>query len=179
MPRVFTIGHSTLSLDVLLESLRAHGIGQLADVRSVPASRRHPHMSRVSLQAVLPAAGMGYRWLPGLGGLRRSGPVPSPNTAWREEAFRAYADHMATPEFTDALEQLEVWARELPTACMCAEADFRRCHRQLLSDALVARGWRVIHVLSREHTTPHVLSATARIGAAGSLSYPGEPQLPL
>ncbi len=179
MPRVFTIGHSNHTLEVLIAWLRAHAIAQVADVRSVPASRRHPHFSRVSLQAVLPAAGVDYRWYPGLGGLRRIGPGSSPNTAWREAGFRAYADYMTTPEFVSALTSLQEWARERPAACLCAEADFRRCHRQLLADALVARGWQVIHVLSLEHTASHVLSATACIGAAGSVTYPGDPQLPL
>src|SRR5512145_571650 len=123
MQRIFSIGHSTRSLDELLELLGAHGVVQEADVRAVPASQRHPQFTRAHLEVALPAAGVAYRWLPGLGGQRQPGPAPSPNTAWRDAAFRAYADHMATAAFAAARQELEAWARARPTACMCAEAD--------------------------------------------------------
>src|SRR4030095_627472 len=146
MPRIFTIGHSTRPFAELVELLRAHGVVQLADVRSFPASRRHPHFARAALEKNLPAAGIEYRWMRGLGGMRKLKAGPSPNMGWRVAGFRAYADAMATTEWESARAELEAWALVAPTAFMCAEATYLKCHRQLLADALTARGWEVLHI---------------------------------
>lgn len=177
-PRIFTIGHSTRTLDELLQLLRQHGIVQLADVRSYPGSRRLPHFGRAALETGLPALGVAYRWMPGLGGRRPLRP-DSPHRGWRVDGFRAYADHMQTPEFAAARDELEVWASRAPTAFMCAEAWFRKCHRQLLADALVVRGWEVLHVSSPAVPEPHRLTRFARRAADGHLVYPADGELPL
>lgn len=175
--RIHTIGHSTRTLEALVALLRAHGVQQLADVRSFPASRRHPHFSRAHLRAALPGAGIAYRWIPGLGG-RRQGRPDSPHTAWRVEGLRAYADFMQTPEFAAARAELEAWAETTATAIMCAEADFRRCHRQILADALVARGWEVRHIESTSEPWRHALPSFATVGRDGTILYAGAPALP-
>src|SRR5262245_8671141 len=159
--------------------LRAHGVLQLVDVRAFPGSRRHPHFARSSLAITLPAAGIAYLWLPALGGRRRPGQGLSANSAWREAAFRAYADHMGTEEFARARAELEEKARAHPTAFMCAEAYYRRCHRQLLADALVARGWEVLHIDAATLSPVHALAPFARVDASGQVTYPGDPPLPL
>src|SRR4051812_32280433 len=125
---VWTIGHSTRSLDELIELLRAHEIALLADVRRFPASRRHPHFARESLERALPAVGIEYCWLPDLGG-RRSANKASPHTAWRVPAFAAYADYMQTAAFVQNAQQLLARAGTSRTAIMCAEALPQRCHR--------------------------------------------------
>jgi uncharacterized protein (DUF488 family) len=176
--RIFSVGHSKSQLDVLVQLLRIHSVSQLADVRSYPTSRRHPHFSRVNLETALPSRGIAYRWMPGLGGLRL--PVASStNTGWRVEGFRAYADHMQTPDFAMARAELEAWADSAPTAFMCAEADFHQCHRQLLADALVVRGWEVLHIASATASAQHTLTGFARVGKDGYIDYPGDPELPL
>src|SRR5262245_31568503 len=116
MPRIFTIGHSTRSFEELVDLLRAHGVLQLADIRSFPGSRRHPHFARTALETSLPAAGIAYRWMRGLGGMRKPMPGASPNVGWRVAGFRAYADAMATPEWESARSELEEWAAAAPTA---------------------------------------------------------------
>lgn len=174
---ILTIGYSTRSIEELVALLRAHGVQQLADVRSFPASRRHPHFARAHLQAALPGAGLAYRWMPGLGG-RREGRPDSLHTAWRVEALRAYADFMQTPEFAAARAELEAWAGAGSTAVMCAEADSRRCHRQLLADALVVRGWEVRHIDSTAEPWRHALPSFAAVGRDGTILYAGAPALP-
>jgi uncharacterized protein (DUF488 family) len=142
---VYTLGHSTLALDDFLALLRTHAIATLVDVRRFPASRRHPHFAREALAPALAAAGIGYEWLPALGGRRAPRP-DSPNTGWRVAQFRGYADHMETVEFASGIARLLELARAGTTAVMCAEALEWRCHRHLLSDALVVRGVDVVHV---------------------------------
>lgn len=159
---VHTLGHSTRSLEELLELLEAHGIAGLVDVRRFPASRRHPHFASDALAASLAATGRRYDWLPALGGRRPAHP-DSPHTAWREPGFRGYADHMEGDEFRGGLESLLARAVERPTAIMCAEAVPWRCHRQLIADTLVARGVPVTHILSDTSSNPHRLTAFARI----------------
>jgi uncharacterized protein (DUF488 family) len=145
-PHVLTIGHSTHAADRFAALLRAHRIELLGDVRRHPGSRRHPQFGADSLRAALQGAGIAYQGLgEQLGGRRRSG-RDSPNTGWRVAAFQAYADHMQTAEFAAGLERLEGLARERRAAIMCAEGDWRRCHRRLIADALVIRGWRVVHI---------------------------------
>jgi len=177
--RIWTIGHSTHPFETFVELLAAHGIQQLADVRSFPASRRHPHFARPSLEVSLPTRGIAYRWMPALGGMRKADPASTQNAAWRVEGFRGYADYMQTPQFATAVTELEAWARHAPTAFMCAEAKYWQCHRQLLSDALVVRGWQVMHILSEAAPRPHALPSFARVEPGGRLTYPAEPELPL
>jgi len=143
---VYTLGHSTRSAEEFLALLREHAVAGIADVRRFPASRRHPHFAREALAEMLPAAGLHYDWLPALGGRRAPRP-DSPHTAWREPAFRAYADHMETEEFRAGLEQVIRLVEVRPTAVMCAEAVPWRCHRQLLADAFLVRGWNVRHIM--------------------------------
>jgi uncharacterized protein (DUF488 family) len=168
---VYTIGHSTRSSEELLALLREAGVERLADVRAFPSSRRHPQFNRDALAGWLGAAGIEYRHMPALGG-RRS-PVPgSANGGWREVAFQGYADHMRSAEFQGALVALEAAAHESPTAIMCAEAVWWRCHRRLIADALVARGWRVEHLGIGEGRAVHELTAFAVVGPDGLLTYP-------
>lgn len=168
---IYTIGHSSLEADAFVELLRAHGIRQLADVRTLPASRRHPHFNREALETALPPHGVAYRHFPALGGRRRPRP-DSPNTAWQHPAFRGYADYMETPVFQTGLAALCDFAQGAPTAIMCAEAVWWKCHRRLLADVLVAGGVPVFHILSAAAPKPHELSEFARI-EAGRLLYPG------
>jgi uncharacterized protein (DUF488 family) len=175
---VHTVGHSTLPFDRFVRLLGAHGIVQIADVRQFPASRRHPHFARVALENALPAAGIAYDWLPALGG-RRKPQAGSPHVAWRNPSFRAYADHMDDAEFHTGLAAVLALAGARPTAIMCAEAVPWRCHRQLIADALVARGVEVRHIMSPEEARPHTLTPFARLDGervvydGGQLVLPG------
>src|SRR5579871_365245 len=162
---MFTIGHSTRTLDELVALLHAHGVTQLADVRTVPKSRRHPHFAADALAQSLPARGIAYRHFRSLGGLRKPR-TDSRNTAWQNESFRGYADYMQTDEFRRGLDELIAWSHPA-TAIMCAEAVWWRCHRQLIADALVARGVDVRHIMSATSAPPHALTAFARVDAAG------------
>lgn len=142
----------------------------LADVRSFPSSRRNPQFNRAALEQWLPEAGVDYQHFPELGG--RRDPVPaSPNKGWRERGFRGYADHMASAEFASGLERLERLARAKPTAVMCAEALWWRCHRRLVADALVVRGSDVLHLGSGQ-AVKHELTPFAEVGEGGALTYP-------
>ncbi len=173
---VHTVGHSTRELAAFLGLLRIHGIRRLVDVRRYPASQRHPHFAREALAAALRADGLEYHHEADLGG-RRTGRPDSPHTAWRSPSFRAYADHMETPAFGAALGRLMALGREVPTAILCAEAVPWRCHRQLIADALVARGVEVRHILGPGPAEPHALHPAARVGADGRLVYAGPPTL--
>ncbi len=159
---VYTLGHSTRAPGAFLALLAAHGIAGIADVRRFPGSRRHPHFAREALAEALGAAGVGYDWLPALGGRRAPRP-DSPHVAWREPAFRGYADHMETPEFRQGLAALLDLAAERRCAVLCAEAVPWRCHRQLIADALVARGVAVLHVIDGGPPRAHALSRHARL----------------
>jgi uncharacterized protein (DUF488 family) len=166
---IYTIGHSTRSLDELVTLLDENGVERLVDVRRYPGSRRYPHFSRESLSASLPANGIAYEHEPDLGG-RRDGAAGSLNGGWRNAGFRAYADYMMTAAFRDALDRvLEV---EIATALLCAEAVPWRCHRNLIADVLVARGVHVTHLLGPGSTSQHVLNAMARLRRDGSIVYP-------
>jgi uncharacterized protein (DUF488 family) len=167
---VFTIGHSTRPLEELIALLARNGVAQLADVRTVPKSRRHPQFVREALAGSLPRAAIAYRHFPGLGGLRKPR-RDSTNTAWRNEGFRGYADYMQTPTFAQALDELLRWAAR-PTAIMCAEAVWWQCHRQLIADALVARGVEVRHIVSAAAPEPHRLTDFARVEGT-RVTYPG------
>jgi len=168
---IFTVGHSVLAIEAFLDLLRAHGVAQLADVRTMPRSRRHPHFNADALAASLGAAGIAYRHMPGLGGLRKPR-RDSRNMAWRVEGFRGYADYMETPEFERALDELVDWSRNAPTAVMCAESVWWRCHRQLIADALVARGVDARHISSKTSAPLHSLTTFARL-TDRRVSYPG------
>jgi uncharacterized protein (DUF488 family) len=168
---IYTIGHSTRSADEFLALLSDARVRLIADVRAFPSSRRHPQFDRGALAAWLGSAGIGYRHMPGLGGRRT--PVPgSPNGGWHESAFQGYADHMRSDEFRRALSELETAARETPTAIMCAEAVWWRCHRRLIADALVVRGWRVEHLGIGDAPVVHELTPFAVVGPDGSITYP-------
>ena len=172
---MWTIGHSTRSLPTLLELLRAHGIERVADVRRFPRSRRHPHVNAEALARDLPPAGLAYRHLPGLGGFRRPR-ADSRNTGWRNTSFRGYADYMETDEFAAHLATLLDETRAGRTAIMCAESVPWRCHRSLISDALLARGVEVRHILGLGPAEPHALTAGARVEGT-RVVYPGEADL--
>ena len=174
---VYTLGHSTLDLEAFLALLGRHGIAGIADVRRFPASRRHPHFAREALSASLADAGVAYDWLPALGG-RRPAHAGSPHVGWRVDAFRGYADHMDSVEFAGGLARLLEIAAARATAIMCAEAVPWRCHRQLVSDTLVARGIEVLHVVGAAEN-PHRLTAFARVdGDRVVYDRAGQPPLP-
>ncbi|HEY3886156.1 MAG TPA: DUF488 domain-containing protein [Vicinamibacterales bacterium] len=168
---IFTIGHSTLAIDEFVALLTRHGIRQLADVRTVPRSRRHPQFSKEALAETLAEHEIVYQHFPPLGGLRtpRS---DSPNSAWQHSGFRGYADHMQRREFAQGLDALLQFASRAPTAIMCAEAVWWRCHRRLLADALLVRNVTVRHILPRGVPKPHELSEFARVDGL-TLTYPG------
>jgi uncharacterized protein (DUF488 family) len=168
---VYTVGHSTRSIEDFIALLHAHRIVQLADVRTVPKSRRHPHFAQEALSRSLPAAGIAYRHFPGLGGLRKPSPH-SANSGWRHPSFRGYADHMQTPAFAASLTELIEWANVAATAVMCAEALWWQCHRQLIADALVARGIEVRHITSPKAAVTHTLTQFARLDGE-RVTYPG------
>jgi uncharacterized protein (DUF488 family) len=153
---IHTVGHSTRTIEVFIDLLRNHTIELLIDVRRWPASRRHPHFHRDRLAVSLGDSGVYYLWRGDLGGFRKPSEI-SPNTAWRVGAFRAYADFMLTPEFQTIMSEVEASAKERRAAIMCAEAVPWRCHRQLLADAFLVRGWKVRHILDdacHEHKLP-------------------------
>lgn len=169
MTRIHTVGHSTRSLEELVALLRRHGVNHVADVRAHPGSRRHPQFGRDALANSLPAVELSYSHHPELGG-RRRGLADSPNGAWRNASFRAYADYMGTKEFERALDDLCVLADRRSVAIMCAEAVPWRCHRWLISDALVARGVDVRHILDSKSEV-HTLTRFAEV-RDGKLVYP-------
>jgi uncharacterized protein (DUF488 family) len=178
---VFTIGHSTRTIGEFVALLRGNGITRLVDVRRFPGSRRHPHFGRDTLPASLAQAGIAYRHEEALGGRRAGDPAagPSPNTAWRVAAFRAYADYMATPPFRAALERLTADAAEGRPVIMCAEAVPWRCHRRLITDALLARGVPVLDIIGPGAPSAAVLSPHAVVQPDGGLIYPATPQADL
>ncbi|NLG08914.1 MAG: DUF488 domain-containing protein [Deinococcales bacterium] len=169
---VYTIGHSTRTLEELVGLLEAHGVRRLVDVRTVPRSHRYPHFARESLTETLPAAGIEYRWCRELGGLRRPR-KDSPNAAWRNGSFRGFADHMQTAEFAAAVEALVELARDGALAIMCSEAVPWRCHRSLIADALLVRDVRVLDIMSPTKATPHTLTPFARVDGT-RVTYPPE-----
>jgi uncharacterized protein (DUF488 family) len=166
---LWTIGHSTHSLEAFIGILRAHRVGALADVRVMPGSRRYPHFNRESLSVSLANVGIDYIHFPHLGGRRKPRPDSS-NTAWRNEAFRGYADYMETEEFQHAVAELQKVAAQKRLAMMCAEAVWWQCHRGLIADWLKARGVEVLHILSENKVEPHPFTSAAQI-SEGRLSY--------
>jgi uncharacterized protein (DUF488 family) len=175
MRGIWTIGHSTRSADEFLELLRTNTINGVADVRTIPKSRRHPHFGGDALAARLKEDGVEYRHFAALGGLRKPR-ADSPNGAWRNESFRGYADHMMTPAFAAGIGELLDFGAHRNVAVMCAEAVWWQCHRMLLSDALVARDVDVQHIMSlrgKSSVQPHRLTPFAKIRDDGQVWYPG------
>jgi 3-methyladenine DNA glycosylase/8-oxoguanine DNA glycosylase len=170
--RVFTIGHSTRTLDELVALLRSFEVAVVADIRTIPRSRRNPQFNADALRAELPRHALRYAHLPGLGGLRHPR-KDSPNTGWRNASFRGFADYMQTEGFERGLEELRALAAQATVALMCAEAVPWRCHRSLVADALTARGARVEHITGAARSTPHRLTPFAHV-EGGRVDYPGE-----
>ena len=168
--RIWTIGHSTRAIDEFISLLKENEIKLLADVRAWPGSKRYPQFNKDALAESLNAHGIRYEHFPELGGKRKSKP-DSRNTAWRNASFRGYADYMETEQFQKGIERLlDVAAEAGPTAIMCAEAVWWRCHRSLIADYLKARGVEVLHVLGANKVEPHPYTSAARI-VNGELSY--------
>jgi len=173
---IFTIGHSTHGAEELLALLRQADLEAVADVRRFPSSRRLPHFNAGRLSEWLGAEGIAYAQLgEGLGGRRRPA-RDTRNTGWRVEGFRGYVDHMASDEFRSALTRLEALGRERRTAFMCAEGPWWRCHRQLIADALLARGWTVRHVMPDGRLQDHRLTPFAVVEGK-TVTYPGQGSL--
>jgi uncharacterized protein (DUF488 family) len=171
--RIFTIGHSTRSIDGFISLLEENGITLLADVRSLPGSKRYPQFNREALAESLNAHGIRYEHFPELGG-RRKPNADSHNTAWRNASFRGYGDYMETEQFHKGVERLVNLATKAgPAAMMCAEAVWWRCHRALISDYLKARGVEIVHILDANKTEPHPFTSAAHI-VDGTLSYARE-----
>jgi uncharacterized protein (DUF488 family) len=169
---VFTIGHSTREIGEFIDLLHLHRIVVLADIRTIPKSRRNPQYWHDALEVSLAEAGIDYIYLPGLGGRRRAR-KDTVNTAWRNDSFRGYADHMQTNEFAEELERLIALSRERLTAIMCAEAVPWRCHRSLVADALVVRGIEVLDIISPTSTRAHTLRDWAHVEGT-TITYPAD-----
>lgn len=169
MARIRTIGHGQRALADFVALLSENAVATLVDVRSFPGSRRYPHFGKEALAAALSTAGVEYVHVPELGGRRRE-VAGSPHTAIRVAAFRAYADHMATDAFRAGLARLEELARAKPTAYMCSETLWWRCHRRMISDRLTVDGWEVIHILGPGKAEPHTVWEVARV-EGGALIY--------
>ena len=167
---LWTIGHSTRPIQEFVALLKAYGIQQLVDVRTVPRSRYNPHFNTEALASNLTSEAVSYQHSASLGGLRKP-KRDSINTGWRNDSFRGYADYMQSETFWKALDELMADSRELKTAIMCAEAVPWRCHRFLIADALVTRGWEVLHIMSEKETDQHQLTSFAMI-ENGQLCYP-------
>jgi uncharacterized protein (DUF488 family) len=165
---IWTIGHSTRTLEEFLGLLGEYRIEAIADVRRFPGSRRYPYFASDALALTLSAHDIAYRWLPGLGGRRKVQPG-SPNTAWRNASFQGYADYIATDAFAESLAELLKLAADKRTAMMCAEAVWWRCHRSIIADVKL-RGIEVIHIVDATHATVHPYTSPARV-VDGHLSY--------
>jgi uncharacterized protein (DUF488 family) len=170
---LYTIGHSTRTLEDLVETLQAHAIRTLVDIRAFPMSRRLPQFNRESLEKNLPAAGVRYIWMKALGGYRKKIREDSPNIGLRNASFRNYADYMLTAEFESAMAELVASADDAPTAYMCAERVYVRCHRKLISDWLAAHGHEVMHIDGTGPPKPHPMTEEARL-IDGELIYRGD-----
>lgn len=168
---IYTMGHSTHSLDVFVEMLTSFGVEVLADIRRYPGSRRHPHFNKESLEKSLPERGIEYHHIEALGGRRRAA-ADSKNTGLRHPAFRGYADYMDTEDFKNAVMGLEKMARKQKTAIMCSEAVWWSCHRSLVSDYLKAHGWKVMHIMGAGKTSEHPYTSAVRI-VNGEPDYKG------
>ncbi len=169
MKTIWTIGHSTHSLEEFIGMLKSFDIELVADIRSLPGSRKFPQFDREALEESLPANGIAYRLIPQLGGRRKVRP-DSPNTAWRHPAFRGYADYMETPGFREGIDQLSAEAEARRTALLCAEAVWWRCHRSMVADYLKSNGFRVWHIMGVDKAEEHPYTSAARL-VDGVLTY--------
>ncbi len=167
---VLTIGHSTRSLEEFIRLLKSHGVTRVVDIRTIPRSRHNPQFNRQTLPDALSASGVGYIHMPGLGGLRSARP-DSLNTGWQNPSFRGFADYMQTPEFETSMGNLIELAGKDRIVLMCAEALSWRCHRSLIADALVVRGIRVEHIMSRNRRQIHSITPWAAVEGR-SITYP-------
>lgn len=174
MNAVYTIGHSTRSIEELLELLELHDIDLLLDVRRFPGSRRHPWFNREPLARSLEEDGIAYRHEEVLGGRRGEPDSDSTNRGWRNAGFRAYADHLERPEPRRVIDRIHREAGTKIQAVMCAEVVPWRCHRRLIADQLAARDRRVLHIVGRDQVREHELNAMARILDDGRIVYPEE-----
>ena len=171
--RIFTVGHSTRTIDEFVGLLRAHGVKEIVDIRSIPRSRHNPQFNADVLEKSLLENQIGYIHIMELGGLRHAR-KDSLNLGWRNASFRGFADYMATPEFSEGLEVLIEVAKAKETAIMCAEAVPWRCHRSLIADALTKKGWIVRDIMSRTVAVRHLLTPFLKT-RKGQLIYPREP----
>lgn len=169
---VWTIGHSTRSVDEFVDLLTEHGARGVVDVRTVPRSRHTPQFNEDAFGQELAGRGIPYRHLAALGGLRHSRKGASVNTAWRNKSFRGYADYMQTPEFAAGIDELLAIARATPTAIMCAEAVPWRCHRSLVGDALLVRGVRVLDIIGAGPAKDETVTSFAHVDGT-TITYPG------
>ncbi len=168
---IYTVGHSTLSLEEFLKLLTLYKIQLLADVRTVPKSRSNPQFNRDVFPGTLSEAGVAYRHFSTLGGWRQSNLKESPNTGWRSLSFRNYADYMMTEKFQEGLDELIALSRDKITVIMCAEVLPWRCHRTLISDALTVRGFHVIHIMGEKSAHAHSVTSWAHVFGT-TITYP-------
>lgn len=173
---VFTVGHSTHPVDEFIALLKAHGIKKLVDVRTIPKSGHNPQFMEDALAASVRAEGISYRRAKSLGGLRHVH-KDSANGAWRNASFRGYADHMQTPEFEEAVDDLVQRSTHNDVAIMCAEAVPWRCHRSMIGDALVVRGVTVLDIMTEKSAKPHTLTSFAVVDGP-NITYPPTPENP-
>lgn len=171
--QIWTIGHSNRTIETFLEIIASHNIQLIVDVRQFPGSRKYPYFNKEQLETTLKENSIDYRHIVELGG-RRKPAKDSPNTTWKNDAFRAYADYMETASFADAIKVLEQLASKQRTTYMCSEAVWWSCHRSMISDYLKANGWEVMHIMDINKATEHPYTSPARI-VDGKLTYrPGE-----
>ncbi|MCG2462542.1 DUF488 domain-containing protein [Flavobacteriaceae bacterium F89] len=169
---IWTIGHSTRTIEQFIGMLKYFSISLLIDIRRFPGSRKHPHFNRDNLQVSLRENEIDYMHFEALGGRRKISP-DSTNTAWRNPSFKAYADYMETTIFKNSIAELEKVASQQHTAYMCSEAVWWRCHRSLVSDVLKARGWKVMHIMGPKKSDDHPYTGPAKI-KSGQVSYKAE-----
>ena len=170
MHTIYTIGHSTRTIEQFIELLKAHGIEELVDVRTIPKSRHNPQFGTEELAVSMQQVGIAYTHLGKLGGLRRTS-KDSVNLGWHNTSFRGFADYMATSEFQAGLNELKALAKQKTVAIMCAEAVPWRCHRSLIADALTVHGWQVLHIQSRKTASPHEPTPFLKV-QDGKITYP-------
>ncbi len=175
----YTVGHSTRTLDELIDALKSAPVEAVADIRRFPHSRRHPHFNRENLERALAEAGIAYRHVPALGGRRqaRADGKPSAHGLWREPAFRHFADYAETPEFRAAFDELKALAGSRPTAILCAEALWWRCHRRIVADYLIVAGFSVEHIFDRNKREAARLTPGAEPRPGGAILYAGDEPL--
>lgn len=166
---IWTIGHSTRSIDQFIELLHSSNIELVADIRNFPGSKKYPHFNKNELKTTLRQSDISYIHLKNLGG-RRTPKENSKNTSWRNAAFRGYADYMETEEFHEGIAELENISLKQRTACMCSEAVWWRCHRSMVADYLKSRGWKVMHIMNIGKETEHPYTSPAKV-SSGKLTY--------